>query len=45
MVSAAGDPMIAEGQYTLFIGGAQPGDTQTGVSEEFKILGDVKIPE
>jgi beta-glucosidase len=45
MVSAAGDPMIAEGQYTLFVGGAQPGDTQSGASVEFKMLGSVKIPE
>jgi beta-glucosidase len=45
MVSAAGDPIIAEGQYTLFIGGAQPGDTQSGAQVEFKIQGTVKIPE
>jgi beta-glucosidase len=45
MISAAGDPMIAEGQYTLFVGGAQPSDTQTGASVEFKMLGSVKIPE
>jgi hypothetical protein len=45
MVTAAGDPTISEGQYTLFVGGAQPGDTQTGASVEFKMLGSVKIPE
>jgi beta-glucosidase len=45
MVTAAGDPAITEGQYTLFVGGAQPGDTQTGASAEFNIQGTVKIPE
>jgi len=45
MVTAAGDPMIAGGQYTLFVGGAQPGDTQTGASVGFNIQGTVKIPE
>jgi beta-glucosidase len=45
IVSAAGDPTVAEGHYTLFVGGAQPGDTQTGASVEFKMLGNVKIPE
>ena len=45
MVTAVGDPTIPEGQYTLFVGGAQPGDTQTGASAEFKMLGSVKIPE
>jgi beta-glucosidase len=45
MVTAAGDPTIVEGQYTLFVGGAQPGDTQAGASVEFNIQGTVKIPE
>jgi beta-glucosidase len=45
MVSAAGDPIIAGGQYTLFVGGAQPGDTQAGVSTQLNIQGTVKIPE
>jgi len=45
MVTAAGDPTITDGQYTLFVGGAQPGDTQTGASVEFKMLGSIKIPE
>ena len=45
MVSAAGDPTIAGGQYTLFIGGAQPGDTQAGARVEFNIQGTAKIPE
>ena len=45
MVTAAGDPTITGGQYTLFVGGAQPGDTQTGVRAEFNIQGTVKIPE
>jgi beta-glucosidase len=45
MVTATGDPTIPEGQYTLFVGGAQPGDTQTGAGVEFKVQGTIKIPE
>jgi beta-glucosidase len=45
MVTAAGDPTIADGQYTLFVGGAQPGDTQAGASTAFNIQGTIKIPE
>jgi len=45
MVTAVGDPTIAEGQYTLFIGGAQPSDTQAGAGVEFNIQGTVKLPE
>jgi len=45
MVSAAGDPMIAEGQYTLFVGGAQPGDSQNGAITEFRVDGTIKISE
>jgi hypothetical protein len=45
MVTAAGDPTIPEGQYTLFVGGAQPGDTQAGARVAFNIQGNLKIPE
>ena len=45
MVSAAGDPTIAEGEYSLFVGGAQPGNTQAGASAKFNMQGSVKIPE
>ena len=45
MVSATGDPTIAEGEYSLFVGGAQPGDTQAGASVKFNMQGSVKIPE
>jgi len=45
MVSAVGDPTIAEGQYTLFVGGMQPDDTHAGASVEFNMQGSVKIPE
>jgi len=45
MVSAAGDPEIAEGQYTLFVGSAQPGDTKAGADAQFHIDGTIRIPE
>jgi len=45
MVSAKGDPIIAAGQYTLFVGGAQPMDTQGEVHSSFSIEGTEKIAE
>jgi beta-glucosidase len=45
MVNATGDPMIAAGKYTLFIGGAQPDDTEAGARVQFNIEGTAKIPE
>lgn len=45
MVSAAGEPIIAEGQYKIFVGGAQPGEAKAGVDAELKIQGTLNLPE
>jgi beta-glucosidase len=45
MVSAAGDPMVAEGSYQLFVGGAQPSDTRAEAHVDFQIQGTRKIAE
>jgi hypothetical protein len=45
LVTAAGDPTIAEGHYDLFIGGAQPMDTTSGAHSGFDIQGSLRIPE
>lgn len=45
MVSVAGDPEVAEGRFTLFIGGAQPAETKSGAMAQFNIGGTAKIPE
>jgi beta-glucosidase len=45
LVTAAGDPTIAEGHYDLFIGGAQPMDTTAGAHSGFDIQGSLRIPE
>lgn len=45
MVTPAGDPQIAAGNYTLSIGGGQPHTTAPVVATNFTINGTVKLPE
>jgi len=45
MVSEAGDPMIAEGQYSISIGGGQPDTGAPTVSGKFQVKGVKKLPE
>jgi beta-glucosidase len=45
MVSEAGDPIIAEGQYSISIGGGQPGTGAPAVSGRFQVKGTRKLPE
>ena len=45
MVSAAGDTQIADGEYRLFVGGAQPADTTSGVDATFRVQGTLRLPE
>ena len=45
MVSEAGDPMIAEGQYSISIGGGQPDTGAPAVSGRFQVKGTTKLPE
>jgi beta-glucosidase len=45
MVSEAGDPMIAEGSYTITIGGGQPDTGAPVVTGKFTIKGQIILPE
>jgi beta-glucosidase len=45
MVTESGDPMIAQGKYTVTIGGGQPGAGAPGVSGTFEVQGQVDLPE
>lgn len=45
MVSAAGDPTIAEGNYTVSVGGGQPHSGAQTLTRQFKIKGSMKLPE
>ena len=45
MVTATGDPVVAEGAYTLSIGGGQPGTSAPVVTGNFSVQGTQKLPE
>ena len=45
MVSAAGEPQIVEGDYTVSVGGGQPGTAATVVTKKFHIDGMKTLPE
>ena len=45
MVTAAGQPIIAAGDYTISIGGGQPDTGAPGVSGHFHIDGQIALPE
>jgi beta-glucosidase len=45
MVTEAGDPIIAEGPYTITIGGGQPDTGAAGVSGNLTIKGQLMLPE
>ena len=45
MVSELGTPMIADGKYTVTIGGGQPGTGAAGVSGTFEMNGQIDLPE
>ena len=45
MVSEAGEPMIAEGEYSVSIGGGQPNTGAPVVAGAFKVKGTKKLPE
>jgi beta-glucosidase len=45
MVSELGTPMIAQGQYTVTIGGGQPGTGAPQVSGTFEMHGQIDLPE
>ena len=45
MVTEAGDIIVAEGQYTVSIGGGQPGTTAPTVVGTFRVKGSKILPE
>ena len=45
MVSEAGDPIVAEGKYSVSIGGGQPNTNAPSVSGTFQVKGTKTLPE
>jgi beta-glucosidase len=45
MVSEAGDPIIAEGKYSMSIGGGQPDTGAPAVAGTFEVKGRKTLPE
>jgi len=45
MVSDAGELMIAEGQYSLSVGGGQPNTAAPSIAGTFSVKGTKKLPE
>ena len=45
MVTEKGDIVIAEGKYTVSIGGGQPGNGVPSVSGNFEVTGQLRLPE
>jgi beta-glucosidase len=45
MITEAGDPIIAEGSYSMSIGGGQPNAGAPGLAGTFRIKGTKKLPE
>jgi beta-glucosidase len=44
MVNEEGQHVVAPGQYDIFVGGAQPGDTAGGVRTPLRITGQLILP-
>ena len=45
MVTEAGDPIVAEGEYGVSVGGGQPQTRASVVTGSFNIEGRMKLPE
>jgi beta-glucosidase len=45
MVSEAGEPIVAEGAYSLSIGGGQPDTGAPAVTDTFRVTGTKTLPE
>jgi beta-glucosidase len=45
MVSEAGEPIIAEGQYSVSVGGGQPDTGAPAIAGKFQVKGTKKLPE
>jgi beta-glucosidase len=44
MVNDRGEHIVETGDYTLFVGGGQPGETGAGVSTQLEIAGEAELP-
>jgi beta-glucosidase len=45
MVTEAGEPIVAEGKYTVSVGGGQPGSGAQVLNSTFNIKGTQTLPE
>jgi beta-glucosidase len=45
MVTELGDIIVAQGKYTLSVGGGQPGTEVPSVSRDFEVHGQLRLPE
>jgi beta-glucosidase-like glycosyl hydrolase len=45
MVTDAGDTIVAQGRYTVSVGGGQPGTEAASVSGDFEVNGQIQLPE
>jgi len=45
MITEAGEPIIAEGAYTVSVGGGQPRTQATVVTQQFHVDGQLTLPE
>jgi hypothetical protein len=44
MVNLEGEHIVGPGDYNIFVGGAQPGDTTGGVRAKLAISDEQKLP-
>lgn len=44
-VNEAGDHVIAQGNYRVYLGGGQPGTSASGLEAEFHMKGHKKLPD
>jgi len=45
MVTEDGDPIVAQGDYTISIGGGQPDTGAPGVTGHFHVTGQLMLPQ
>jgi beta-glucosidase len=45
MVTEAGEPIIAEGEYTVSVGGGQPNTGAQVITRTFKMKDELALPE
>jgi beta-glucosidase len=45
MVTEAGEPVVAEGAYSVSVGGGQPGTSAPVVTGSFNVKGSMTLPE